>query len=170
MANFAGTIQTIEDIKLNNIYLKNQTWVWAIDCFSEIVEESKEEIKTSEKIELPLKEGQVVPLLDGKQYQVIKNNTKKCSCYLCSLYIKNCGEDRCHITHIKGKTSCTFVIPAGHYFKLYKDQKTEDSSFESINPIEKDSSVKEIGIITKVNFTLIDFKSEKLEHSKFTVL
>ena len=71
MANFAGTIQTIEDIKLNNIYLKNQTWVWAIDCFSEIVEEPKEEeIKTSEKVELPLKEGQVVTLLDGKKYKV----------------------------------------------------------------------------------------------------
>ena len=170
MTNFAGTIQTIEYIKSNRIHLKNIKWVWDIDCFSEIVEEPKEEIKTSEEIELPLKEGQVVTLLDGKKYQVIKNDTKKCSCHLCSLYIKNCGEDRCHITHIKGKTSCTFVIPAHHYFKLYEDQKTEDSSSESINSIEKDSSIAEVGIITKVNFTLTDFKSEELEHSKFTVL
>ena len=29
---------------------------------------------------------------------------------------------------------------------------------------------KEIGIITKVNFTLTDFKPEKLDHSKFTIL
>lgn len=29
---------------------------------------------------------------------------------------------------------------------------------------------KEIGIITKVTFTLNEFKSEKLEHSKFTIL
>ena len=171
MTYFNGTIQTIKVIKSNNtIILNGLDYLWDIDCFSEIVEEAKEEIKTSEKIELPLKEGQVVTLLDGKKYQVIKNNTKKITCNLCSLCIRTCGEDRCHITHIKGKTSCPFVIPAGHYFKLYEDQKTEDSSSESINPIEKDSSVKEIGIITKVNFTLTDFKPEKLEHSKFTIL
>ena len=29
---------------------------------------------------------------------------------------------------------------------------------------------EEIGIITKVTFTLNEFKSEKLEHSKFTIL
>ena len=142
----------------------------AIDCFSEIVKESEEETTTSEKIEFPLKEGQIVTLLDGKKYQVIKNSTKKITCNFCSLCDRNCGEDRCYITHINGKTSCTLVIPAGHYFKLYEEQKTEDNSFKSINPIEKDFSVKEIGIITKVNFTLIDFKSEKLEHSKFTIL
>ena len=177
MENLAGTIVTIKSNNSNTtngisqfIYLENISYVWDIDCFSEIVEESEEETEVSDKIKLPLKEGQIVTLLDGKKYQVIKNNTKKCSCHLCSLYIKNCGEDRCHITHIKGKTSCTFVIPAGHYFKLYEDQKTEDSSSESINSIEKDSSIAEVGIITKVNFTLTDFKSEKLEHSKFTVL
>ena len=38
-----------------------------------------------------------------------------------------------------------------------------------INSVEN-SPVKEVGIITKVNFTLTDFKSEKLEHSKFTIL
>ena len=171
MTYFNGTIQTIKVIKSNNtIILNGLDYLWDIDCFSEIIEEPKEEIKVSKDIKLPLKEGQVVTLLDGKQYQVIKNNTKKCSCHLCSLYIKNCGEDRCHITHIKGKTSCTFVIPAHHYFKLYEDQKTEDSSSESINSIEKDSSIAEVGIITKVNFTLTDFKSEELKHSKFTVL
>ena len=169
MANFAGTIQTIEDIKLNNIYLKNQTWVWAIDCFSEIIEESEEEIKTSEKIKFPLKEGQIVTLLDGKKYKVTRNNTNISTCSLCSLGKIKCGKDNCNITHINGKPSCPLVIPAHHYFKLYKDQKTEDDSSKPINSIEE-FSVKEIGIITKVNFTLTDFKLEKLEHSKFTIL
>ena len=132
MANFAGTIQTIEYIKLNNIYLKDQTWVWAIDCFSEIVEEPKEEIKDSEDIELPLKEGQVVTLLDGNQYKVIKNNTSRITCSLCSLGKAKCGEDRCNITHINGKPSCPLVIPAHHYFKLYKDQKTENNSYKPL--------------------------------------
>ena len=124
----------------------------------------------SENIELPLKEGQIVTLLDGKKYQVVKNNTNKFACSFCSLNQTKCGEDRCNITHINGKISCAFVIPPHHYFKLYKDQKTEDSSSESMNSIEKDSSIAEVGIITKVNFTLTDFKSEELEHSKFTIL
>ena len=244
MVNLAGTIQTIEDIGLNNIYLKNQRFVWSIDCFSEIVEEPKEEeIKTSEKIEFPLKEGQVVTLLDGKKYQVIKNNTNRITCSLCSLGKAKCGEDRCNITHINGRPSCPLVIPAHHYFKLYKEQKTENNSSKSLtisdfkvgmrvrvkenfdkiitNPdyssniaskmksfkvkelvIEnignksiiakgycwlpewleivdesnnssnsvENSLAKEVGIITKVNFTLTDFKSEELEHSKFTIL
>ena len=136
----------------------------------EKVEESKEEIKISEKIELPLKEGQIVTLLDGKQYQVIKNNTSQSTCSFCSLGKAKCGENRCNITHINGKPSCPLVIPAGYYFKLYEDQKTEDNSSESINSIEKDSSIIEVGIITKVNFTLTDFKSEEIIHSKFTVL
>ena len=93
MSNLKDTIQTIKNIERNGrVWLIKSNLVWDIDCFSEIVEESKEEIKTS------------------------------------------------------------------------------DSSSESINSIEKDSSIAEVGIITKVNFTLTDFKSEKLEHSKFTVL
>ena len=194
MENYAGTIATIKDMpnnisdKYNFIYLENTTYVWDIDCFSEIVEEPKEEIKASEKVELPLKEGQIVILLDGKKYQVIKSDTNKYSCELCSLYIKNCGECRCNITHIKDKSACSYVIPYKHYFKLCEDQNIEnnstkssifsdfkvkesntDESYNSLNSVEN-SSVKEIGIITKVNFTLTDFKSEKLEHSKFTVL
>ena len=176
MENYAGTIATIKGMlnnisdKYNSIYLENIPYSWDIDCFSEIVEEPKKEVKTSEEIELPLKEGQIVTLLDGKKYEVVKNNTDKITCSFCSLSTAKCGECRCNITHIKGKTSCTFVIPAHHYFKLYKDQKTENNSSESINPIEKDSSIKETGIITKVNFTLTDFKLEELEHSKFTIL
>lgn len=189
MVNLAGTIQIIEDIGLNNIYLKNQKFVWTIDCFSEIIEESEEKTEVSDKIELPLKEGQIVTLLDGKKYQVIKSDTNKYSCELCSLYIKNCGECRCNITHIKDKSACSYVIPYKHYFKLCEDQNIEnnstksstfsdfkveesntDESYNSINPIEKNSSEIEVGIITKVNFTLTDFKPEKLEHSKFTIL
>lgn len=194
MENFAGTIVTIKGMlnnisdKYNCIYLENVPYAWDIDCFSEIIEEPKEEVKTSEKIEFPLKEGQVVTLLDGKKYQVIKNNTKEYSCNLCSLYIKNCGEYRCNITNINGKPSCPLVIPAGHYFKLYEDQKTEDNSSKSLtisdfkvengnadesnnssNSVEN-SLAKEVGIITKVNFTLTDFKSEELKHFKSTVL
>ena len=176
MENFAGIIATIKGMlnntsdKYNCIYLENIPYAWDIDCFSEIVEEPKEEVKSSEKIEFPLKKGQVVTLLDGKQYQVIKNNTSKIVCSLCSLGRAKCGEDSCNITHINGKPSCPLVIPAGCYFKLYEDQKTEDNSSEFINSIEKDSSIIEVGIITKANFTLIDFKSEELKHSKFTVL
>ena len=84
-------------------------------------EEFKEEIKTSENIELPLKEGQIVTLLDGKKYQVVKNNINKFACYFCSLNKTKCGKDRCNITHINGKISCSFVIPPNHYFKLYED-------------------------------------------------
>lgn len=171
MIHLRGTIQIINKINLTNtIILNGLNYLWDIDCFSEIVEEPKEEVKTFEKIEFPLKEGQVVTLLDGKKYQVIKNNTNRITCSFCSLGKAKCGEDRCHITHINGKPSCPLVIPAHHYFKLYKEQKTEDNSSKSMNPIEKDSSIIEVGIITKVNFTLTDFKSEKLEHSKFTIL
>ena len=169
MVALRGTVQTIEKVNKDYILLTNSERAWNIDYFSEIVEEPKEETKASEKIEFPLKVGQVVTLLDGKKYQVIKNNTSRITCSLCSLGKAKCGEDKCYISHINGKTSCNFVIPAGHYFKLCKDQKTEDDSSKPINSIEK-SSVKEIGIITKVNFTLTDFKSEKLEHSKFTIL
>ena len=255
MKNYAGTIATIKGMlnnisdKYNSIYLENIPYAWDIDCFSEIVEEPKEETTTSEKIKFPLKEGQIVTLLDGKKYQVIKNNTNKFACSFCSLNQTKCGEDRCNITHINGKISCAFVIPPHHYFKLSEDQQTEDNSSKSLTisdfkigmkikvkkdfdkivptstldlfhfyhiPIimksfeekelivenignyfikaknfqwypewleiieepqifcENKSSLtkvsEETGIITKVTFTLNEFKSEKLEHSKFTIL
>lgn len=214
----------------------------------EKVKESKEEINISENIELPLKEGQVVTLLDGKKYQVVKNNTNKYACYFCSLYDINKGH-KCSISHINNTKTCPDVIPHNHYFKWYQDQKIEDNSSKSLTvsdfkigmkikvkkdfdkivptatldlfhfyhiPIkmklfeekelivenvgnyfitaksfqwypewleiieepqifcENESSLtkvsEEIGIITKVTFTLNEFKSEKLEHSKFTIL
>ena len=256
MKNFAGTINIIKNINLNTIshqyqciYLENIPYTWDIDCFSEIIEESKEKMNISENIELPLKEGQIVTLLDGKKYQVVKNNTNKFACSFCSLNQTNCGEDRCNITHINDKISCAFVIPPHHYFKLFEDQQTEDNSSKSLTisdfkigmkikvkkdfdkivptstldlfhfyhiPIimksfeekelivenigncfikaknfqwypewleiieepqifcENESALtkvsEETGIITKVTFTLNEFKSEKLEHSKFTIL
>ena len=248
MADLAGTIQIIEYIKINKIYLKNQTWVWSIDCFSEIIEESKEEINISEDIKLPLKEGQIVTLLDGEKYQVVKNNTNKYACYFCSLYNIN-EAHKCSISHINNAKTCPDVIPHNHYFKWCQDQKIEDNSskfltisdfkigmkikvkkdFDKIVPTstldlfhfyhipirmkafeekelivenigncfitakslkwypewleiieepqifcENESSLtkvsEETGIITKVTFTLNEFKSEKLEHSKFTIL
>ena len=214
----------------------------------EKVEESKEEINISENIELPLKEGQVVTLLDGEKYQVIKNNTNKYACYFCSLYDINKGH-KCSISHINNTKTCPDVISHNHYFKWYQDQKIEDNSSKSLTvsdfkigmkikvkkdfdkivptstldlfhfyhiPIkmklfeekelivenvgnyfitaksfqwypewleiieepqifcENESSLtkvsEEIGIITKVTFTFNEFKSEKLEHSKFTIL
>lgn len=248
MADLAGTIQTIEYIKVNKIYLKNQTWVWSIDCFSEIVEEPKKEVNTSEKVEFPLKENQVVTLLDGEKYQVVKNNTNKYACYFCSLYNINKAH-KCSISHINNTKTCPDVIPHNHYFKWCQDQKIEDNSSKSLTisdfkigmkikvkkdfdkivptstldlfhfyhiPIimksfeekelivenvgncfikaknfqwypewleiieepqifcENESALtkvsEETGIITKVTFTLNEFKSEKLEHSKFTIL
>ena len=242
ITSYSGTIHTIKKVNLNNtISLTDISYNWDINCFSEIVEEPKEEVKTSEKVELPLKEGQIVTLLDGKQYQVIKNNTSRITCSLCSLGIAKCGEDRCNIAHINSKPSCPLVIPAHYYFKLCEEQKAEDKSSKSLKisdfkegmrvrvkenfneiPVDdplyispsmkafkgkeiiiyrigtnhiisnnyawlpewleivdestnssnsvENSPVKEIGIITKVNFTLTDFKSEELEHSKFTIL
>lgn len=250
MIHLKGTIHTIKEITLNNIIiLSNSNYTWDIDCFSEIVEEPKEEeIKTLEKIEFPLKEGQVVTLLDGEKYQVVKNNTNKYACYFCSLYNINNGH-KCSISHINNTEICTDVIPHNHYFKWCQDQKIEDNSSKSLTvsdfkigmkikvkkdfdkivptstldlfhfyhiPIrmkafeekelivenvgncfitakslkwypewleiieepqifcENKSSLtkvsEEIGIITKVTFTLNEFKSEKLEHSKFTIL
>ena len=256
MKNFAGTINIIKNINLNTIsyqyqciYLENIPYTWDIDCFSEIIEESKEKMNISENIELPLKEGQIVTLLDGKKYQVVKNNTNKFACSFCSLNQTKCGKDRCNITHINGKISCAFVIPPHHYFKLSEDQQIEDNSSKSLTisdfkigmkikvkkdfdkivptstldlfhfyhiPIimksfeekelivenvgncfikaknfqwypewleiieepqlfcENESALtkvsEETGIITKVTFILNEFKSEKLEHSKFTIL
>ena len=214
----------------------------------EKVEESKEEINISENIKLPLKEGQVVTLLDGEKYQVVKNNTNKYACYFCSLYNIN-EAHKCSISHINNTKTCPDVIPHNHYFKWCQDQKIEDNSSKSLTisdfkigmkikvkkdfdkivptstldlfhfyhiPIRmkafeekelivenvgncfitakslkwypewleiieepqifcenKSSLIKaseEIGIITKVTFTLNEFKSEKLEHSKFTIL
>ena len=214
----------------------------------EKVEESKEEINISENIELPLKEGQVVTLLDGEKYQVIKNNTNKYACYFCSLYNIN-EAHKCSISHINNTKTCPDVIPHNHYFKWYQDQKIKDNSSKSLTisdfkigmkikvkkdfdkivptstldlfhfyhiPIrmkafeekelivenigncfitakslkwypewleiieepqifcENKSSLtkvsEETGIITKVTFTLNEFKSEKLEYSKFTIL
>lgn len=249
MIHLKGTIHTIKEITLNNIIILNDSYYkWDIDCFSEIIEESKEEINISENIKLPLKEGQVVTLLDGEKYRVIKNNTNKYACYFCSLYNINNGH-KCSISHINNTKACTDIIPSNHYFKWCQDQKIEDNSSKSLTisdfkigmkikvkkdfdkivptstldlfhfyhiPIRmkafeekelivenigncfitakslkwypewleiieepqifcenKSSLIKaseEIGIITKVTFTLNEFKSEKLEHSKFTIL
>ena len=249
MITFNGTVHTIKEIILNNIIqLTDILYNWDIDCFSEIVEDTKEELKTLEKIELPLKEGQVVTLLDGEKYQVVKNNTNKYACYFCSLYNIN-EAHKCSISHINNTKTCPDVIPHNHYFKWCQDQKIEDNSSKSLTvsdfkigmkikvkkdfdkivptstldlfhfyhiPIrmkafeekelivenvenyfiiaknlkwypewleiieepqifcENKSSLtkvsEEIGIITKVTFTLNEFKSEKLEHSKFTIL
>ena len=165
MIHLKGTIHTIKEITLNNIIILNDSnYTWDIDCFSEIVEEPKEEeIKTSEKIKFPLKEGQIVTLLDGKKYQVI-NNKDLGRCSLCSLGTKGCND--CSICYINGMIGCSRILPAFHYFKLVD---SPDFIKKEIS-VKKESSVKEIGIITKVNFTLTDFKSEKLEHSKFTIL
>ena len=214
----------------------------------EKVKESKEEINISENIELPLKEGQIVTLLDGEKYQVVKNNTNKYACYFCSLYNIN-EAHKCSISHINNTKTCPDVIPHNHYFKWCQDQKIENNSSKSLTvsdfkigmkikvkkdfdkivptstldlfhfyhiPIrmkafeekelivenvgncfitakslkwypewleiieepqifcENESSLtkvsEETGIITKVTFTLNEFKSEKLEHSKFTIL
>ena len=254
MENYAGTIATIKGMlnnisdKYNSIYLENIPYAWDIDCFSEIVEESEEETTTSEKIKLPLKEGQVVTLLDGEKYQVVKNNTNKYACYFCSLYNIN-EAHKCSISHINNTKICPDIIPHNHYFKWCQDQKIEDNSSKSLTvsdfkigmkiKVKKDfdkivptstldlfhfyhipirmkafeekelivenvgncfitaKSLKwypewleiieepqifcenesfltkvseETGIITKVTFTLNEFKSEKLEHSKFTIL
>ena len=255
MKNFAGTINIIKNINLNTIsyqyqciYLENIPYTWDIDCFSEIIEESKEEMNISENIELPLKEDQIVTLLDGEKYQVVKNNTNKNACYFCSLYNINTGH-KCSISHINNTKSCPDVIPHNHYFKWCQDQKIEDNfsksltisdfkigmkikvkkDFDKIVPTstldlfhfyhipiimksfeekelivenigncfikaknfqwypewleiieepqifcENKSSLakvsEETGIITKVTFILNEFKSEKLEHSKFTIL
>lgn len=249
MIHLKGTIHIIKEITLNNmIILNDSNYTWDIDCFSEIIEESKEKMNISENIELPLKEGQIVTLLDGEKYQVIKNNTNKSACYFCSLYNINKGH-KCSISHINNTKSCPDVISHNHYFKWYQDQKIEDNSSKSLTisdfkigmkikvkkdfdkivptstldlfhfyhiPIimksfeekelivenvgncfikaknfqwypewleiieesqifcENESALtkvsEETGIITKVTFTLNEFKSEKLEHSKFTIL
>lgn len=249
MVFYKGTIHTIKEINLNSIIrLIDILYNWSIDCFSEIIEESKEEINISENIELPLKEGQVVTLLDGEKYQVVKNNKDQYACCFCSLYNIN-EAHKCSISHINNAKTCPDVIPHNHYFKWYQDQKIKDNSSKSLTisdfkigmkikvkkdfdkivptstldlfhfyhiPIrmksfeekelivenvgncfitaksfqwypewleiieepqifyENESSLtkvpKEIGIITKVTFTLNEFKSEKLEHSKFTIL
>ena len=249
MLSLRETIQIIKIIESNGrIWLTKSDFAWDIDCFSEIIEESKEEINISEDIKLPLKEGQVVTLLDGEKYQVVKNNTNKYACYFCSLYNIN-EAHKCSISHINNAKTCPDVIPHNHYFKWCQDQKIEDNSSKSLTisdfkigmkikvkkdfdkivptstldlfhfyhiPIrmkafeekelivenigncfitakslkwypewleiikepqifcENESSLtkvsEETGIITKVTFTLNEFKSEKLEHSKFTIL
>ena len=249
MVNFSNTIHTIKEIINSQIILIDSYYKWDIDCFSEIIEESKEEINISENIKLPLKEGQIVTLLDGEKYQVVKNNTNKYACYFCSLYNIN-EAHKCSISHINNTKTCPDVIPHNHYFKWCQDQKIEDNSSKSLTisdfkigmkikvkkdfdkivptstldlfhfyhiPIRmkafeekelivenvgncfitakslkwypewleiieepqifcenKSTSIiqipKETGIITKVTFTLNEFKSEKLEHSKFTIL
>ena len=248
MVNFSNTIHTIKAIVDSQIILIDSCYKWDIDCFSEIIEEFKEEINISENIKLPLKEGQVVTLLDGEKYQVVKNNTNKYACYFCSLYNIN-EAHKCSISHINNTKTCPDVIPHNHYFKWCQGQKIEDNSSKSLTisdfkigmkikvkkdfdkivptstldlfhfyhiPIrmkafeekelivenvgncfitaksfkwypewleiieepqifcENKSSLtkvsEETGIITKVTFTLNEFKSEKLEHSKFTIL
>ena len=248
MVNFSNTIHTIKDVINPQIILTDSRYGWDIDCFSEIIRELEEETTTSEEIKFPLKEGQIVTLLDGEKYQVVKNNTNRSACYFCSLYNINKGH-KCNISHINNTTSCLDVIPHNHYFKWYQDQKIEDNSSKSLTisdfkigmkikvkkdfdkivptstldlfhfyhiPIimksfeekelivenvgncfikaknfqwypewleiieesqifcENESALtkisEETGIITKVTFTLNEFKSEKLEHSKFTIL
>ena len=249
MVFYKGTIHTIKEVNLNSVIrLTDILYNWSIDCFSEIVEEPEEETKALEKIELPLKEGQIVTLLDGEKYQVVKNNKDQYACYFCSLYNIN-EAHKCSISHINNTKTCPDVIPHNHYFKWCQDQKIEDNSSKSLTisnfkigmkikvkkdfdkivptstlnlfhfyhiPIrmksfeekelivenvgncfitaksfqwypewleiieepqifyENESSLtkvsEEIGIITKVTFTLNEFKSEKLEHSKFTIL
>lgn len=248
MMNFSNTIHTIKEIINSQIILTDSCYGWDIDCFSEIIEESKEEMNISENIKLPLKEGQIVTLLDGEKYQVVKNNTNKYACYFCSLSNIN-NRHKCSISHINNTKSCPDVIPHNHYFKWCQDQKIEDNSSKSLTisdfkigmkikvkkdfdkivptstldlfhfyhiPIimksfeekelivenvgncfikaknfqwypewleiieepqifcENESALtkvsEETGIITKVTFTLNEFKSEKLEHSKFTIL
>lgn len=242
ISSYSGTVHTIKEIDSNNyILLSDIPNTWSIENFSEIVEEPKEETTTSEKIKFPLKEGQIVTLLDGKKYQVI-NNKDLGRCSLCSLGYK--GSNNCSICYINGVVGCSMILPKLHYFKLVEDNKKEnkssskpltifdfkvgmrvrvkenfdkittgpdyisnistkmrtfkgkeliieniennyiiaknycwipewleivDESTNSSNSVEN-SSVKEVGIITKVNFTLTDFKPEKLEHSKFTIL
>ena len=248
MVNFSNTIHTIKDVINPQIILTDSRYGWDIDCFSEIIRELEEETTTSEEIKFPLKEGQIVTLLDGEKYQVVKNNKDQYACYFCSLYDINKGH-KCSISHINNTTSCLDVIPHNHYFKWYQDQKIEDNSSKSLTisdfkigmkikvkkdfdkivptstldlfhfyhiPIimksfeekelivenigncfitaksfqwypewleiieesqifcENESALtkisEETGIITKVTFTLNEFKSEKLEHSKFTIL
>ena len=248
MVNFSNTIHTIKDVINPQIILTDSRYGWDIDCFSEIIRELEEETTTSEEIKFPLKEGQIVTLLDGEKYQVVKNNKDQYACYFCSLYDINKGH-KCSISHINNTTSCLDVIPHNHYFKWYQDQKIEDNSSKSLTisdfkigmkikvkkdfdkivptstldlfyfyhiPIimksfeekelivenvgncfikaknfqwypewleiieesqifcENESNLtkisEETGIITKVTFTLNEFKSEKLEHSKFTIL
>ena len=248
MVNFSNTIHTIKDVINPQIILTDSRYGWDIDCFSEIIRELEEETTTSEEIKFPLKEGQIVTLLDGEKYQVVKNNTNRSACYFCSLYNINKGH-KCNISHINNTTSCLDVIPHNHYFKWYQDQKIKDNSSKSLTisdfkigmkikvkkdfdkivptstldlfhfyhiPIimksfeekelivenigncfitaksfqwypewleiieepqifyENESALtkisEETGIITKVTFTLNEFKSEKLEHSKFTIL
>lgn len=248
MVNFSNTIHTIKDIINPQIILTDSRYGWDIDCFSEIIRELEEETTTSEEIKFPLKEGQIVTLLDGEKYQVVKNNKDQYACYFCSLYDINKGH-KCSICHINNTKACTDIIPSNHYFKWYQDQKIEDNSSKSLTisdfkigmkikvkkdfdkivptstldlfhfyhiPIimksfeekelivenigncfikaknfqwypewleiieepqifcENESALtkvsEETGIITKVTFILNEFKSEKLEHSKFTIL
>ena len=248
MVNFSNTIHTIKDVINPQIILTDSRYGWDIDCFSEIIRELEEETTTSEEIKFPLKEGQIVTLLDGEKYQVVKNNKDQYACYFCSLYDINKGH-KCSISHINNTTSCLDVIPHNHYFKWCQDQKIKDNSSKSLTisdfkigmkikvkkdfdkivptstldlfhfyhiPIimksfeekelivenvgncfikaknfqwypewleiieesqifcENESALtkisEETGIITKVTFTLNEFKSEKLEHSKFTIL
>ena len=93
MTYFKGTIQTIKIINSNNtVILNSLDYLWDINCFSEIVEDTKEEIKVSEDIELPLKEGQIVTLLDGKEYKVMPyKGHKSWACEKCSLFINDCS-------------------------------------------------------------------------------
>ena len=63
MKNFAGTINIIKNINLNTIsyqyqciYLENIPYTWDIDCFSEIIEESKEETGIITKVAFTLNE------------------------------------------------------------------------------------------------------------------
>lgn len=164
ISSYSGTVHTIKEINSNNYILLNDIPnTWSIENFSEIVEEPKEETITLEKIKFPLKEGQIVTLLDGKKYQVI-NNKDLGKCSLCSLGTKGCND--CSICYINGVIGCSRILPTYHYFKLIDSL---DSTKKEIS-INKEAPVKKVGIITKVNFILTDFKSEEIIHSKFTIL
>ena len=71
-----------------------------------------------------------------------------------------------------------FVENVGNCFITAKSLKWYPEWLEIIEEsqifCENESSLtevsEEIGIITKVTFTLNEFKSEKLKHSKFTIL
>ena len=197
MIHLKGTIHTIKEITLNNmIILNDSNYTWDIDCFSEIVEESKEEINISENIELPLKEGQVVTLLDGEKYQKIEDNSSKSltiSDFKIGMKIKVKKDfdkivpistlDLFHFYHIPIRMKAfeekeLIVENVGNCFITAKNLKWYPEWLEIIEEsqifCENESSLtkvsEETGIITKVTFTLNEFKSEKLEHSKFTIL
>lgn len=107
-----------------------------------------------EKLQLPLKEGQVVTLLDGKEYEVCKTEGNN-RCPSCSLYCDNCG-----ISHIQGCTNCRDVLSDKLYFR-----RINSSPAKSVVSENKDIKLPlELGQIV----TLLDGKEYKVcENSCF---